>query len=122
MVKILDNLHEIAYGYGSIGTQGESMTKTELIEALSNEAGLTRSKGKEIVKVFFGEISNTLTNNERVEIRGFGSFKVKHHDGYTGKKPKTHEPIKVKPKKLPFFKSGKELKETVDTYRKTKRR
>jgi len=98
------------------------MTKTELIEALSNEAGLTRSKGKEIVKVFFGEISNALTNNDRVEIRGFGSFKVKHHDGYTGKNPKTGETIKVKPKKLPFFKCGKELKETVDTYRKSKRR
>jgi integration host factor subunit beta len=61
------------------------MTKTELIEALSNKAGLTRSKGKEIVKVFFGEISNALANNDRVEIRGFGSFKVKHYDGYAGK-------------------------------------
>ena len=98
------------------------MTKTELIDALSNEAGLTRSKGKEIVKVFFDEISNTLTNNDRVEIRGFGSFKVKHYDGYTGKNPKTGESIKVKPKKLPFFKCGKELKETLDTYRKSKRR
>ena len=93
------------------------MTKTELIEALSNEAGLTRRKGKEIVKVFFGEISNVLANNDRVEIRGFGSFKVKHHDGYTGKNPKIGESIKVKPKKLPFFKCGKELKEMVDTHK-----
>ena len=93
------------------------MTKTELIEALSNEAGLTRSKAQEVVKVFFGEISNTLANNDRVEIRGFASFKVKHHDGYTGKNPKTGESIKVKPKKLPFFKSGKELKESVDTHK-----
>jgi integration host factor subunit beta len=98
------------------------MTKTELIEALSNEAGLTRSKGKEIVKAFFDEISNTLTNNDRVEIRGFGSFKVKHYDGYTGHNPKTGEPIKVKSKKLPFFKCGRELKERVDTYRKSRRR
>ena len=98
------------------------MTKTELIEALSNEAGHTRSKGKEIVKVFFGEISNALADGDRVEIRGFGSFKVKHYDGYTGKNPKTGESIKVKPKKLPFFKCGKELKETLDTYRKSKRR
>ena len=91
------------------------MTKTELIEALSNEAGLTRSKGKEIVKAFFGEISNALTNNDRVEIRGFGTFKVKNYDGYTGHNPKTGEPIKVKPKKLPFFKCSRELKERVDT-------
>jgi integration host factor subunit beta len=97
------------------------MTKTELIEALSNEAGLTRSKGKEIVKVFFGEISNALANNDRVEIRGFGTFKVKHYDGYTGHNPKTGKPIKVKPKKLPFFKCSPELKERVDTYRKSKK-
>jgi len=98
------------------------MTKTELIQALSVEAGLTINEGKEVVEIFFDEISNTLTNNERVEIRGFGSFKVKDHDGYTGKSPKTGESIKVKPKKLPFFKCGNELKEWVDTYRKSKRR
>ncbi len=98
------------------------MTKTELIEALSNEAGLTRSKGKEIVKVFFGEISNALTNNDRVEIRGFGTFKVKNYDGYNGHNPKTGEPIKVKAKKMPFFKCGNELKERVDAYRSRKRR
>ncbi len=93
------------------------MTKAELIEVLSSKVGLTRSKGKEIVKVFFDEISNTLANNDRVEIRGFGTFKVKHYDGYTGKNPKTGEPINVKPKKLPFFKCGKELKEIVDTHK-----
>ena len=93
------------------------MTKRELIEALSNEAGLIRSKGKEIVKVFFGEISNALANNDRVEIRGFGSSKIKHSDRYTGKNPKTGEPIKVNPKKLPFFKCSKELKEIVDTHK-----
>ncbi len=91
------------------------MTKTELIDALSTEAGLTKSKGKEIVKVFFDEISNTLTNNDRVEISGLCSFFVKQHKGYTGKNPKTGKPIKVKPKKLPFFKCGRELKDRVDT-------
>jgi integration host factor subunit beta len=98
------------------------MTKAELIEALSTEAGLTRRKGKEIVKVFSGEISNALANNDRVEIRGFGTFKVKHYDGYTGKNPKTGKPIKIKPKKLPFFKCGNELKDRVDIHRKSKRR
>ena len=93
------------------------MTKTELIEDLSNEAGLTRSKGKEIVKAFFGEISNALAKGDREEIRGFGSLKVKKYKGYKGRNPKTGKPIKVKPKKLPVFKCGRELKEKVDTYK-----
>ena len=93
------------------------MTKRELIEALSNEAGLTRSKAQEVVKVFFDGISNTLTNNDRVEIRGLCSFFVKQHKGYTGKNPKTGEPVEVRPKKLPFFKCGNELKEIVDTHK-----
>jgi len=89
----------------------------ELIEALSNEAGLTGSKGKEIVKAFFGEMANALAKDDRVEIRGFGTFKIKNYDGYTGHNPKTGEPIKVKPKKLPFFKCSPELKERADTYK-----
>ncbi len=89
----------------------------ELIEALSNEAGLTTKKCKEVVKVFFDEISNALTNNERVEIRGLCSFFLRPYKGYAGRNPKTGKPIKVKPKKLPFFKSGKKLKERVDTYK-----
>ena len=69
------------------------------------------------MKVFFDEITNALTNNNRVEIRGLCSFFVKRYKGYTARNPKTGEPIKVKPKKLPFFKSGKELKDRVDTYK-----
>ena len=94
----------------------------ELIEALSNEAGFTRSNAKEVVRVFFDEISNALTNNDRVEIRGFGTFKVKNYDGYIGHNPKTGEPIKVKAKKMPFFKCGNELKDRVNAYRSRKRR
>ncbi len=89
----------------------------ELIEALSNEAGFTRSKAKEVVRVFFDELSNALTNNDRLEIRGLCSFFVKPYKGYAGHNPKTGEPIKVKPKKLPSFKCGKELKERADTYK-----
>jgi len=59
-------------------------------------------------------MENALTRNERVEIRGFGSFKVKQYDGYKGRNPKTGEVIDVSPKKLPFFKVGKELKERAD--------
>ncbi len=91
------------------------MTKTELIEALAKEAGLTRSKAKDVVKTVFNSMANALADGDRVEIRGFGSFKVKHYDGYTGHNPKTGEPIKVKAKKLPVFKCSRELKERVDT-------
>ncbi len=69
------------------------------------------------MKTVFTTMANALADGDRVEIRGFGSFKVKHYDGYTGKNPKTGEPIRVKPKKMPFFKCGRELKDRVDTDR-----
>ena len=69
------------------------------------------------MKTVFNTMANTLADGDRVEIRGFGTFKVKNYDGYTGHNPKTGKPIKVKPKKLPFFKCGNELKEMVDTHK-----
>ena len=93
------------------------MIKAELIEALANEAGLTRSKAKHVVKTVFNSMANGLTNNDRVEIRGLCSFFLKPYKGYAGRNPKTGEPIKVKPKKLPFFKCSRELKERVDTHK-----
>ena len=90
------------------------MNKSELIEALSKAEDLTKMKAEEVVNLVFSEMTNALVSGGRAEIRDFGSFKVKHYDGYTGRNPKTGERIKVKPKKLPFFKCGKELKERVD--------
>ncbi|MBW2019468.1 MAG: integration host factor subunit beta [Deltaproteobacteria bacterium] len=90
------------------------MNKAELIEALREEASLSRTKAREVVELFFDEMSNTLTSGGRVEIRGLCSFFVKEYKAYTGRNPKTGEPTLVKPKKLPFFKCGKELKERVD--------
>ena len=90
------------------------MNKSELIDALSKETGLTVSKAEDIVNIVFNDMANALAGGDRVEIRGLGSFKVKEYEGYTGHNPKTGEIIKVKPKKLPFFKCGKELKERVD--------
>ncbi len=98
------------------------MTKTDLIQALSKDKGLTIRKAKQVVRTLLSSMANALADGDRVEIRGFGTFKVKNYDGYTGYNPKTGEPIKVKSKKLPFFKCGKELKEMVDTYRKSRRR
>ncbi|MBC8461112.1 MAG: integration host factor subunit beta [Deltaproteobacteria bacterium] len=92
------------------------MNKSQLIEALAKEENLALKKAEEIVNTVFGEMEKALVRGERVEIRGLGSFKVKNYDGYEGRNPKTGEVIKVKPKKLPFFKVGKELKERVDIY------
>ena len=90
------------------------MNKSQLIEALAKEESLPIKKAEEVVNTVFGDMEKALTNGERVEIRGFGSFKVKQYEGYKGRNPKTGEMITVARKKLPFFKVGKELKERVD--------
>jgi integration host factor subunit beta len=89
------------------------MNKSDLVEALSEREDLTKTKAEEIINLVFAEMTDALVKGDRVEIRGLGSFKVKSYDGYKGRNPKTGERIKVKPKKLPFFKCGKELKERV---------
>ncbi len=90
------------------------MNKSQLIEALAKEESLPIKKAEEVVNTVFGNMEKALINGERVEIRGFGSFKVKQYEGYKGRNPKTGEMIKVGRKKLPFFKVGKGLKERVD--------
>jgi len=90
------------------------MNKSSLIKALSKDTDLPPRKAEEVVKVVFDEMANSLVNGDRVEIRGFCSMVVKQYEGYTGRNPKTGDLIEVKPKKLPFFKCGKELKERVD--------
>jgi integration host factor subunit beta len=69
-----------------------------------------------LVTLVFREMSDALAKGERVEIRGFGSFKIKHYDGYTGRNPKTLKPVEVRPKKLPFFKCGLELKRRINSH------
>ena len=90
------------------------MNKSELVEALSNEMDLTYKKSEEIVNIVFDSMSQALAEGGRIEIRGFGSFVVKDYKAYMGRNPKTGEVIRVRPKKLPFFKVGKELRERVN--------
>ena len=92
------------------------MNKADLIEALSKDTGLPVSKAEEAVNTVFDQMAKALIDGDRVEVRGFCSIYVKQYDGYSGRNPKTGELIEVKPKKLPFFKCGKELKERVDRY------
>ena len=99
------------------GVRGQSMNIPDLIKELRNKTELTTSEARNVVDLFFDEISNALTNGDRAEIRGFCSFYVKHYKAYTGRNPKTGEQARVKAKKLPFFKCGNELKERVDYQR-----
>ena len=90
------------------------MNKLELIQALKDATDLTKPEAAAVVDLFFNEMAEELAKGGRVEIRGLCSFFVKEYDGYTGRNPKTGEQVKIKPKKLPFFKAGKELKDRVD--------
>ncbi|MBW1694217.1 MAG: integration host factor subunit beta [Deltaproteobacteria bacterium] len=90
------------------------MNKLELIETFKTEAGLTKNEAAAVFYLFFDEMANALAKGDRVEIRGLCSFYVKKYKSYAGRNPKTGEKVKIKPKKLPFFKCGKELKERVD--------
>ncbi len=93
---------------------GENMNKSELIKTLADEANLSMDDASIVVNTFVGCMKDSLLAGERVEIRGFGSFKVKEYEGYTGRNPKTGEKVTVEPKRLPFFRAGKELKEFLN--------
>ncbi len=90
------------------------MNKLDLIATLKNEAELTKSEAAAVVNLFFNEMANALADGDRVEIRGLCSFYVKKYKAYAGRNPKTGEPVRVKGKKLPFFKCGMELRNRVD--------
>jgi len=90
------------------------MNKLELIQALKKNNGLSKSEAATIVDLFFDKISTALAGGDRVEIRGLCSFFVKEYKSYQGRNPLTGERVQVAPKKLPFFKCGRELKMRVD--------
>jgi integration host factor subunit beta len=94
--------------------EGIAMNKLELIAALKEKTRLTKPETTEVVHIFFDEMAKAMAQGERVEIRGLCSFYIKEYESYTGRNPKTGKKVKIAPKKLPFFKCGKELKERVD--------
>ncbi len=91
------------------------MNKSDLIKELAKRKDLSIEDATTIVNTFFDAIKEALKNNRRVEIRGFGSFKIKHYKGYIGRNPSTGEKVEVKPKKLPFFRVGKDFKEYLNS-------
>ena len=98
------------FGGGLIG----AMVKSELIQVLKDEVELSKAQAEKVVDIFFETITESLSQGDRVEIRGFGSFSVNSYKSYVGRNPKTGAQINVPPKKLPFFKVGKQLKKLVD--------
>ncbi len=90
------------------------MNKSELIKALSEEANIGLDDATSVVNIFFDSMKKSLNEGDRVEIRGFGSFKIKDYEGYSGRNPKTGQSVAVVPKRLPFFRAAKELKEFIN--------
>lgn len=90
------------------------MNKSQLIEKISEKANITKKKAETVVNTVFDSMVKALLENDRIEIRGFGSFVNKQYKSYQGRNPRTGETISVTPKRLPFFKVGKELKELVN--------
>lgn len=90
------------------------MTKADLINLISEKAGITRVKAETVVNTIFDSMVEALMRNDRIEIRGFGSFVNRYYGAYKGRNPRTGEVINVQEKKLPFFKVGKELKEEIN--------
>jgi len=91
------------------------MTKSNLIRDLAQKKNLTLKQSEVIVNTIFKCLSIALVEDDRIELRGFGSFSVRHYKSYAGRNPKTGKVIHVKSKNLPYFKVGKELKEKIDS-------
>jgi integration host factor subunit beta len=89
------------------------MTRSDLVDKLASEKNISNAVADKIVTEIFKSMSDTLVSGNRIEIRGFGSFEVREYDGYTARNPKTGVQIEVMPKKLPFFKTGKDLKDRI---------
>ena len=90
------------------------MVKSNLIEKLAKKENLTEKEAEDIVNLVLDGFVNELKNGGRIEIRGFGAFTVREYKAYKGQNPKTGIKVEVKPKRLPYFKVGKELKKHVD--------
>ena len=90
------------------------MNKSELIVSLARATDLSALKAQEVVDMFFDTMSKAIIAGDRIEIRGFGSFTTRQYTGYTGRNPKTGVKTVVEPKRLPFFKVGKDFREGLN--------
>lgn len=92
----------------------KSMTKAELVEDVARAAELTKKDAERLVEIVFESIIETLNHGEKIELRGFGSFRVRERGARRGRNPKTGDPVDIPAKRVPYFKPGKELKELIN--------
>ena len=90
------------------------MTKAELVEKVANQINLTKKQTEVVVNTVFSSITDSLADGKKVELRGFGSFRIRQRNARVGRNPKSGQKVDVPSKKVPFFKAGKELRELVD--------
>lgn len=93
----------------------EGMTKAELVEKVASTTQLTKKHAELIVNTVFESIVQSLKEGEKIELRGFGSFRIRHRGARIGRNPKTGDRVAVPPKRIPYFKPGKELKELLNS-------
>src|SRR2546423_1514923 len=90
------------------------MTKAELVEDVARAAELTKKDAERLVEIVFESIIDTLNQGEKIELRGFGSFRVRERGARRGRNPKTGAPVDIPAKRVPYFKPGKEMKELIN--------
>jgi len=91
------------------------MTKADLIEEVAKQSSLTKKESELIVNTVFDNITEALVKGDKVELRGFGSFRIRHRNARKGRNPKTGSSVDVPEKRVPFFKVGKQLRELVNS-------
>ena len=90
------------------------MTKADLVESIAKEAEMTKKDAEQLVEIIFDSIVSTLNKGEKIELRGFGSFRVRHRNARKGRNPKTGEAVSIPAKRVAYFKPGKDLKELIN--------
>src|SRR5215813_9983897 len=90
------------------------MTKADLVNDVANAAELTKKDAERLVEIVFESIIDSLNHGEKIELRGFGSFRVRERGARRGRNPKTGDPVSIPAKRVPYFKPGKELKELIN--------
>ena len=96
-----------------MATRG-GMTKAELVEQVARNTQLTKKHAEIMVNTVFDSIVDSLKDGEKIELRGFGSFRIRQRDSRVGRNPKTGDTVQVPSKKIPYFKPGKELRELLN--------
>jgi len=90
------------------------MTKADLVERVAKDAELTKKDAEQLVEIVFDSIIASLNDGQKIELRGFGSFRVRQRNARSGRNPKTGDPVEIPAKRVAYFKPGKELKELIN--------